>query len=58
VESSRVGEFRNSGDYVLRCPWHGYEFEVGSGTCPADPENLRVRSFPVSVEAGIVIIER
>jgi len=33
---------------VLRCAWHGWEFEVASGRCLADPK-LRARTFPVAV---------
>jgi nitrite reductase (NADH) small subunit len=40
-----VGQYENRPDRdVLRCPWHGYEFEVASGRCPADAR-LKLRSY-------------
>jgi nitrite reductase (NADH) small subunit len=33
---------------ILRCAWHGWEFEVDSGQCLSDPK-LRARTFPVTV---------
>jgi nitrite reductase/ring-hydroxylating ferredoxin subunit len=44
--------------FMLRCPWHGYEFDVDSGRCLADPEHVRVRTYPVTIEEGSVCIER
>jgi nitrite reductase/ring-hydroxylating ferredoxin subunit len=42
---TRVGE-------MLRCAWHGWEFDIRTGQSYCDPERLRVRSYPVAVEAG------
>jgi 3-phenylpropionate/trans-cinnamate dioxygenase ferredoxin subunit len=44
-------------DRVLRCPWHGFEFDLETGRSLAEPERLRVKSYPVSVEDGVVVIE-
>ena len=33
---------------ILRCAWHGWEFEVDSGQCLSDPK-LRARTFLVTV---------
>jgi 3-phenylpropionate/trans-cinnamate dioxygenase ferredoxin subunit len=44
--------------WTIRCPWHGFEFDVDTGRCPADPEKYRVRSYPVSVENGKIVVER
>jgi nitrite reductase (NADH) small subunit len=41
---------------ILRCPWHGWEFELKTGKTITDPVR-RVRSYPVIIEAGMVIIE-
>jgi nitrite reductase/ring-hydroxylating ferredoxin subunit len=58
VRSNHPGEFAlASRKSVLRCPWHGYEYAVDTGRCLADPENVRIRAYPVSVEAGQVIVE-
>lgn len=37
---------------ILRCPWHGWEFDVKTGQSWFDPEKMRVRSYEVCVEKG------
>nr|WP_181391864.1 Rieske (2Fe-2S) protein [Pseudonocardia dioxanivorans] len=59
VDGSAVGQYEPAADReVLRCPWHGYEFDVESGRCPADPARLRLRTYPVAVEDGQVVLGR
>jgi nitrite reductase (NADH) small subunit len=41
---------------VLHCPWHGWEFDLESGTCPED-DRMRVAVYPVRVEDGRVLVE-
>jgi nitrite reductase/ring-hydroxylating ferredoxin subunit len=57
VEGEDVGTYRLSDRYMLRCPWHGFEFDVVTGRCVADASQ-RVRAYPVSVEDGLVVVER
>jgi 3-phenylpropionate/trans-cinnamate dioxygenase ferredoxin subunit len=53
LSSSGPGHYdHRPGEAIIRCPWHGLEFEVGTGRSWFDPEHTRVRSYPVSVEAG------
>jgi nitrite reductase/ring-hydroxylating ferredoxin subunit len=40
----------------LVCPWHGFEFDIKTGRCVADPR-FRLRSYPVSVREGEVYVE-
>ncbi|MEQ7129370.1 Rieske (2Fe-2S) protein [Actinopolymorpha sp. B11F2] len=40
---SREGE-------ILRCPWHGWEFDVRNGRSIHNPHKTLVRSYEVSVE--------
>jgi 3-phenylpropionate/trans-cinnamate dioxygenase ferredoxin subunit len=35
---------------ILRCPWHGWEFDVTTGRSWFDPARVRVRSYETSVE--------
>ena len=42
---SRPGE-------ILRCPWHGWEFDIRTGQSWFDPRRVRVRSYEVFVEAS------
>jgi 3-phenylpropionate/trans-cinnamate dioxygenase ferredoxin subunit len=53
VESSAPGVYRytRSGE-ILRCPWHGWEFDVTTGQSWFDPSGMRVRRYPVRIAAG------
>jgi nitrite reductase/ring-hydroxylating ferredoxin subunit len=42
---SRPGE-------ILRCPWHGWEFDIRTGRSYLDPDKVRARAYPVTVENG------
>ena len=35
---------------IVRCPWHGWEFDIKTGQSWFDPVQTRVRAYPVSVE--------
>ena len=37
---------------ILRCPWHGWEFDVTNGRSIFNPHAVRVRRYPVAVEAA------
>jgi nitrite reductase/ring-hydroxylating ferredoxin subunit len=39
---------------ILRCPWHGWEFDVKTGQSWFDPVQTRVRAYPVTVETMAV----
>jgi 3-phenylpropionate/trans-cinnamate dioxygenase ferredoxin subunit len=59
VGGDSVGSYVLSEDeFVVRCPWHGYEFDLETGHCIADPRRARVRAYHVTVEDGVVYIER
>ena len=47
------GEYSYSRDgEILRCPWHGWEFDLRTGQSYCEPDKVRVRNFGVSVEPG------
>ena len=46
---SRAGE-------MLRCPWHGWEFDVRTGRSWCDPNRLRLMNYKVSVEPGTAVV--
>lgn len=50
VTSNKPGEytFRSPGA-VIRCPWHGWEFELSNGRSWFDPATVRVKSYKVDV---------
>ena len=35
---------------ILRCPWHGWEFDLTNGRSIFNPHKLRVRTYEVTVE--------
>ncbi|MDQ3866507.1 MAG: Rieske (2Fe-2S) protein [Actinomycetota bacterium] len=40
---------------IIRCAWHGWEFEIESGRSLVDPR-VRAKTFPVVVEDGDVYV--
>lgn len=56
--SDRPGSYRleRQGE-LLRCPWHGWEFDIRTGQSWCDPDRIRVRSFATSVEPGSALAE-
>lgn len=50
VKTSRHGE-------LVRCPWHGWEFDLRTGKSWCDPARTRVKSYDVSVEHGAKLVE-
>jgi 3-phenylpropionate/trans-cinnamate dioxygenase ferredoxin subunit len=47
---TRVGE-------IVRCPWHGWEFDVRTGRSYCDPRRMRLMQFNVTVEPGVKVVE-
>jgi nitrite reductase/ring-hydroxylating ferredoxin subunit len=41
---------------ILRCPWHGFEFDLSDGRSVADQGKLRLRQFDVEVEGDDVFV--
>ena len=37
---------------IIRCPWHGWEFDLRTGRSQCDPRTMRVRLYDVRIEAG------
>jgi nitrite reductase/ring-hydroxylating ferredoxin subunit len=35
---------------ILRCPWHGWEFDILTGRSIFNPHRVRVRTYEVTVE--------
>ena len=43
---------------ILRCPWHGWEFDIRTGASWVEPGRLHVRRYEVTIEsAGVVAPE-
>jgi len=43
-------------DQVLRCAWHGWEFDITTGRSLVDPR-MRARTYPVHVADGVVVVQ-
>jgi 3-phenylpropionate/trans-cinnamate dioxygenase ferredoxin subunit len=57
VTSSRPGEYAVSRSReIIRCPWHGWEFDLRTGQSWFDPRAVRVRRYDVSVEPGTLLL--
>ena len=65
VERKIVGEFDGPGtrvrevfadEKVIKCPWHGWEYEIETGTLLGD-ESMSIPTFDVTVDAGTVYVE-
>jgi 3-phenylpropionate/trans-cinnamate dioxygenase ferredoxin subunit len=58
VQSDEPGEYRYSrrGE-IIRCPWHGWEFDIRTGRSWCDPQRLRVRQYDVAVEPGVRVVQ-
>jgi 3-phenylpropionate/trans-cinnamate dioxygenase ferredoxin subunit len=54
LRSGGVGEYEYSrpGE-MLRCPWHGWEYDMRTGQSWFDPRKVLVRTYDVSIEAGV-----
>lgn len=58
VESDEPGQYRFSrAGELLRCPWHGWEFDIKTGKSWFDPKRTKVSRFEVSVKAGCELAE-
>ena len=58
LESPEPGRYRytRSGE-ILRCPWHGWEFDVRTGQSYCDPERIRTKRYDVAVEPAREVVE-
>ena len=58
VQSDGPGHYRLARqDEFLRCPWHGWEFDIATGQSWCDPNDLKIRQFAVSVEPGAALVK-
>jgi len=58
VESSEPGSYRYSRQgEIVRCPWHGWEFDIRTGRSWCDPRRMRLMQYAVSVAPGTTLVE-
>ena len=44
-------------DQILRCPWHGFEFELETGKSAYTGSRIKLRKFPVEVRDDAVFVK-
>jgi 3-phenylpropionate/trans-cinnamate dioxygenase ferredoxin subunit len=53
LEADAPGRIRyDASRRLLRCPWHGWEFDLSTGQSYFDPARTRVRSYRTEVQSG------
>ena len=58
LESNEPGEYRYTRpNEILRCPWHGWEFDMRTGKSYCDPDRVRTRTYDVVVAGGREVVE-
>jgi 3-phenylpropionate/trans-cinnamate dioxygenase ferredoxin subunit len=58
VEAKEPGAYQYSrrGE-LIRCPWHGWEFDLRTGKSWCEPDRTKVRRYDLKVEPGSALIE-
>jgi 3-phenylpropionate/trans-cinnamate dioxygenase ferredoxin subunit len=58
VQSDGPGSYRlTRHQEFLRCPWHGWEFDIRTGQSWCDPNSVKARPFAVTVESGESLVK-
>ena len=50
IQYTRLGE-------IIRCPWHGWEFDIRTGQSWCEPKRFRTRAYAVNVEPGTSLVK-
>jgi nitrite reductase (NADH) small subunit len=54
---SKPGEYIWARDgEILRCPWHGWEFDITTGRSIFNPHRMRVKAYDVTVESSLAAL--
>ncbi len=58
LTADRPGEYIMSrhGE-IIRCPWHGWEFDIRTGQSWCEPDRIAIRQYPVEVAAGTDLVK-
>ncbi len=58
IQSDGPGDYRvtRHGEFV-RCPWHGWEYEISTGQSWCDPKSTVARQFKIEIESGAELVK-
>jgi nitrite reductase/ring-hydroxylating ferredoxin subunit len=58
AQSDEPGEYKitRPGEF-LRCPWHGWEFDIRTGQSWFDPKKVRTRAYKATIEPGAELVK-
>lgn len=57
ISGETAGDYREEdGRVIVKCPWHGYEYDVRTG-CTLFDESRRLRVFNVREADGEIVVE-
>jgi len=58
VEASEPGKYKFSRrNEIVRCPWHGWEFDIRTGKSQCEPDKVKATQYSVNVSDGKQVIE-
>jgi 3-phenylpropionate/trans-cinnamate dioxygenase ferredoxin subunit len=58
AEAPMPGEYRLSRQgEMVKCPWHGWEFDLRTGQSWCDPTHTYVKQYAVAVEPGTEVLK-
>ena len=58
AEADEPGRYRLSRDgEFVKCPWHGWEFDIRTGQSWCDPTRTRTRAYEAHVEPGEQLVK-
>lgn len=58
VESDDPGKYRYSrAGEIIRCPWHGWHFDLRTGKSWGEPERVYTKPYAVEVSDGKALVE-
>jgi 3-phenylpropionate/trans-cinnamate dioxygenase ferredoxin subunit len=43
-------------EQVIRCPWHGWEFDLQTGRSLLEPERVGLKTYPVTLDGDEVVL--
>ena len=58
IQSPRPGTYKYTREgEIIRCPWHGWEFDIRTGQSYCDPKRFRAKAYPAHVEPGSSVVK-